>query len=320
MTPDASQAAMPRGNLPSYVLVTPARNEERFIGRTIESVIAQTTRPLRWVIVSDGSTDRTELIVQQYADEHPWIVLERRPERKERDFAGKVFAFNAGYARVKELSFDCVASLDADITFGAGYFEYLLSKLALDPRLGVVGTPFREGDSGYDYRFVSIEHVSGACQLFRRQCFEEIGGYVPNKGGGIDHIAVLTARMKGWKSRTFTEMVSEHHREMGSATRSPLQIKFNVGRLDYALGGHPVWELFRCAYQMSHPPRVAGGVMIFLGYFSSMLRRSGRSISPELVQFRQREQMTRLRRFFSHRGRNDTVQDAFGREPHQGAS
>jgi glycosyltransferase involved in cell wall biosynthesis len=291
------QSAPAQPSPPLYVIVTPARNEERFIETTIKSVVAQTIRPLRWVIVSDGSTDRTDEIVSRYCAEHSWISLVRMPERKERHFAGKVLAFNAGYASLADVEYDYIASLDADIAFDEKYFDYLLDKLSHDARLGIVGTPFREGDAMYDYRFVSIEHVSGACQLFRRRCFEEIGGYVPMKGGGIDHTAVLTARMKGWRTRTFTDKVSTHHREMGSAKHGPLRTKFNVGKLDYALGGHPLWEAFRCLYQTTKPPYVLGGMMIMVGYTSSLLAHRERSISPALVAFRRHEQMARLRRF-----------------------
>src|SRR5882672_171882 len=187
----------------TYVLITPARNEARSIDLTLKSGVAQTVRPAKWVIVSDGSTDGTDEVVKRYAARHGWIELVRMPERTERHFAGKVHAFNAGYARVKQLNYDMIGSLDADITFDEDYFSFLLGKLAQNPSLGLVGTPFMEGNNRYDYRFVSIEHVSGACQLFRRACFEEIGGYVPVKGGGVDHIAVITARMKGWQTRTF---------------------------------------------------------------------------------------------------------------------
>ena len=160
----------------SYVLVSPARNEAQFIELTIKSVIAQTVLPLKWVIVSDGSTDGTDEIVKKYASENPWIELVRMPERRERDFAGKVHAFNAGYARLKGLDYDVIGSLDADISFDEGYFSFLLQKLVADPELGLVGTPFKDGpNSIYDYRFVSIEHVSGACQLFRRECFRAGG-------------------------------------------------------------------------------------------------------------------------------------------------
>lgn len=284
----------------SYVIVTPARNEERFIEATIRSVVAQTHRPKRWVIVSDGSIDHTDEIVKSYCARHDWIQLVRTPERNERHFAGKVMAFKAGYAELQGTDYDCIASLDADIEFDDGYFEFLLGKMAQDTHLGVVGTPFREGGSMYDYRYVSIEHVSGACQLFRRACFEAIGGYVPMKGGGIDHVAVLTARMRGWRTRTFTEKVTTHHREMGSAKHGQLRSKYNVGKLDYSLGGHPLWELFRCAYQMTKRPYVVGGIMIFFGYFGSLITGRSRPVSAELLAFRRREQMARLRRFLRH--------------------
>src|SRR5271170_5401549 len=169
---------MRMSTLPKYVLVTPARNEAEHIELTIRSVMMQTVRPIKWVIVSDGSTDETDNIVSKYAVENPWIELVRMPERRERNFAGKVHAFNAGYAKVKHLEYDVIGSLDADISFDEDYFSFLLRKLAEDSSLGLVGTPFKDGPSPiYDYRFTNIEHVSGACQLFRRECFEDVGGY-----------------------------------------------------------------------------------------------------------------------------------------------
>ena len=277
-----------------YVVITPARNEAAFIELTIESVVAQTLRPIRWVIVSDGSTDGTDDIVRRYAAEHDWIQLARMPIRRERDFSGKVLAFNAGVKAVADVDYDVIASLDADISLDPDHFRFLLDKLAGDPRLGVVGTPFVDRFA-YDYRFVSIEHVSGACQVFRRACFEDIGGYVPVKSGGIDHIAVLTARMKGWKTRTFTEKSCRHHRDIGSAEHNVLAAKFRVGALDYALGGHPMWELARSCYQMTRYPVVIGGVALLCGYVWSSLRRVERPVSDELIAFRQREQLHRLK-------------------------
>jgi glycosyltransferase involved in cell wall biosynthesis len=286
--------------LPTYVVITPARNEAKFIALTLRSIVSQTVRPARWVIVSDSSTDGTDEIVRKYATENPWIELLRMPERKERHFAGKVLAFNAGYARVKDVQHEVVVSVDADISFDANYFEFLLNKIAENHSLGLVGTPFEDSQRDtYDYRFVSIEHVSGACQVFRRECFEEIGGYVPVKGGGIDHIAVLTARMKGWKTRTFVEKTCTHHRDMGTAQGSPLMAKFRFGMQDYALGGHPLWQVFRTVYQMTRGPVVAGGLMLGAGYCWALMKRAPRPISPELVAFRRREQMQRLRNFLT---------------------
>lgn len=277
-----------------YVLVTPARNEAQFIELTLRSVISQTVQPIRWIIVSDGSHDGTDDIVRRYTAEHDWIRLVRMPDRAERHFAGKVHAFNAGYAMLADVHYDFIGSLDADISFDQGYFSYLLEKLSEDKRLGIVGTPFKDSDM-YDYRFVSLEHVSGACQLFRRTCFEEIGGYSPSKNGGVDHIAVLKSRMKGWRTRTFTDRICIHHRDMGSASHGIWKARFKVGALDYALGGHPLWEIFRTVYQMSRRPYVVGGLLVFAGYLSAAFRREPRPIPGALVQFRRREQLLRLR-------------------------
>jgi len=284
--------------LPKYVLITPARNEAAFIEFTVKAVLAQTAAPVKWVIVSDGSTDGTDETVRKYSSAHPFIELIRMPERRDRHFAGKIHAFDAGYARMKDVKYEAIGSLDADISFDNGYFSFLLRKLAEDPQLGLVGTPFREGEKRtYDYRFVNIEHVSGACQLFRRECFEEIGGYVPVQGGGVDHIAVVTARMKGWKTRTFTDTVCVHHRPMGTAQHGILKAKFRSGGKDYAFGNHPLWELFRVIYQMSKPPAVIGGLALCAGYVCGLMRSCERPVSAELVGFTRGEQLRRLRKF-----------------------
>lgn len=285
-----------------YVLITPARNEAEFIEMTIISVVAQTVLPLKWVIVSDGSTDGMDEIVRKYATDYPWIELVRMPERRERHFAGKVHAFNAGYARVAGLAYEIIGNLDADASFDKEYFGFLLGKFAEHPRLGVAGTPFREGQVQYDYRFTSIEHVSGVCQMFRRECFEEIGGYVPAKNGGVDHVAVITARMRGWKTRTFTDKICVHHRPMGTARYNSVLAKFRAGILDYALGSHPIWESFRIVYQMTKRPFVIGGLSLGAGYAWALLRRMDRPVSRELVSFRRREQILRLREFFLGKG------------------
>lgn len=291
--------------LPEYVIVTPARNEAQFIEFTLRSVVAQTVLPLRWVIVSDGSTDGTDEIVERYAAKFPWIELLRVSERPERHFAGKVLAFNAGYSRVKGLNYQIIVSLDADASFGPDYFQFLVTKLADDPSLGLTGTPFREvSGRTYDYRFVSIEHVSGVCQVFRRECFEAIGGYVPVKGGSIDHIAVISSRIKGWRTRTWTERVCIHHREIGTAQQTALRTKFKYGMKDYVIGNHPVWELFRAVYQMVLPPYCVGGLALGAGYTWAMLRRVDHPVSRELIAFHRREQMRRLKAFFRLGGPN----------------
>lgn len=284
-------------DLPKYVLITPARNEAQYIGATIKSVLAQSARPVRWVIVSDGSTDGTDEIVKQYAREHEWIELIRMPERSERHFAGKVLAFRAGEARVAGLPYDVIANLDADITFPGDYFSFLLGKLDANPELGVVGTPYVEtSGETYDYRFTSRNHVSGACQVFRRECFEAIGGYTPIKIGAIDCIAVISARMKGWETRTFTEHVCYHHRRTGTAEQNIWRAGIATGAMDHTMGNHPLWQFFRVIYQASRKPYVLRGLAVGLGYLGAIIRREQRPVTREFVAFHRSEQILRLKR------------------------
>lgn len=286
------------GKLHPYILITPARNEVGFIEGTIRSIVAQTVRPVKWIIVSDGSTDGTDEIVMRYGADNPWIELLQMPKRRDRHFAAKVGCFNAGYEKVRGTAYEVIGNLDADITFDKTYLEFLLKRFAEDARLGVAGTPFVEGNESYDYRFTSVEHVSGACQLFRRECFEEIGGYKPIKGGGIDWVAVTTARMKGWKTRTFTDVVCYHHRPMGTASSGKLRAWFKLGGQDYYLGGHPLWELFRSCLQMKNKPYLLGGMFLLLGFAWAFMARTKRQVDADLVEFHQREQMQRLQGVF----------------------
>ncbi|MEC4749586.1 glycosyltransferase [Methylomicrobium sp. Wu6] len=286
-------------NLPTYVIVTPARNEADFIELTIKSMISQTVLPLMWMIISDGSTDGTDEIIEKYLITHDWIKLSRMEERTERNFAGKAYSFNAGYELTKSLDFEIIGNVDADISFEQDHFELLLTKFKENPRLGVAGTAFIEDSKvAYDYEIVNIDHVSGQCQLFRRKCFDQMGGYVPIKGGGVDWVAVTTARMKGWETRTFTERAFVHHRIMGTGMSGILKSRFRFGKQDYYLGGHPLWELFRAVYQMKKKPYFLGGLYILAGYIWAKISGVEKAVSKELEGFRRQEQMSRLNNFF----------------------
>jgi biofilm PGA synthesis N-glycosyltransferase PgaC len=288
-------------DLPQYILITPARNEAEFIELTIKSVVAQTVRPIKWVIVSDGSTDGTDDRVRKYATAHPWIELIQMPERRERHFAGKAFAVNAGYKRLGELRYDVIGNLDADVSFDADYFAFLMGRFAENPKLGVGGTAFREGNLSYNYEFVGVEHVSGMCQMFRRECFEAIGGYAAIRSGGIDLIAVLSARAKGWETRTFVEKTFIHHRIQGGALHTGLRARLHMGRKDYLLGNHPVWEFFRSVYQMQRKPYVIGGLLVLGSYTWNLVRGVQRIVPEELLVLRQRDQMKRLKALVQRR-------------------
>lgn len=300
-----------------YVLITPARNEEAFIEKTIQSMIKQTVLPAKWVIVNDGSTDATSNIVRQYLPEHRWMELVDLPVRKERNFAGKVFAFNEGLQRVQDLKFELIGNLDADISFGSDHFEFLITKFMENPALGVAGTAYTQ-EGGWDSTRDSFEgetSVHGACQLFRYKCFLDIGGYRAHRAGGIDWIAVTTARMKGWKTRNYPDRRYHNYRTMGTAERGPLGAAFDYGAKDYFLGGSPVWELFRVAYRMTKKPILLGGMALGLGYCVAAVRRVERPVSRELVQFHRREQMRKLRMILGSLIRLRKVQTYLPAEP-----
>ena len=297
-----------------YVLVTAARNEAAVIRTTLDSVASQTQLPARWTIVDDGSTDDTADIVARYAAERPWITLIQRPARSTRTFAGKVHAINAALERLAAdgVSYDVLGNLDADVSFEPGYVAFVLDKFMRDPRLGIAGTPFTQ-DGGYDSTRDSFEghnYVAGPFQLFRRECFQEIGGYVPNPAGGVDWIAVMTARMKGWTVTAFPEKRFHHHRAMGTAERGPVAAMFSYGQKDYYLGGSPVWQLFRAAYQTTRPPVVLGGMSLLLGYVWAATKRMPLAVPAELQRFHRREQMRKLRAVFKSLARLERV-DAF---------
>jgi poly-beta-1,6-N-acetyl-D-glucosamine synthase len=281
----------------NYVLITAARNEEAFIENTIRSVVAQTILPARWIIVSDGSTDQTDNIVKKHAAQNDWIQLLRMPEHREYQFAAKVHCLRAAWEKLQPLAFDVIGNLDADITFEADYMAFLLDKLAGDLRLGVVGTRFVENSRQvYDYKFMNEEHVSGGFQIFRRACFEEIGGYLPMRSGGEDWAAVTSARMKGWRTQSYTEKLFLHHRPMGSNGQPVWSIQLRQGERDYLTGGHPLWQLSRSAYQISRKPYLVGGLCLLLGFAWAFVRRVERPVSKELMLFHRAEQMARLRK------------------------
>jgi len=277
---------------PVLVIVTPAKNEERDIGRLIEAMVSQTFKPARWVIVNDGSSDRTGEIAKGFASRHAWIEVVDLPAGDARGFAAKARTFAAGYLKLRDVPHDVVANVDADVSFDVAYLEFLMSRFIADPSLGVAGTVFVE--DGYDSAVDSFEgeaHVPGGCQFFRRACFEEIGGYVQTKIG-MDWIAVTTARMLGWKTQSFREKAFQHHRPLGTAGRGALAAARLYGEKDYRLGWHPLYELVRILYRTSRDPLV--GASIAVGYCRAFLSRAERPVSPALMSFHRAEQTRKL--------------------------
>lgn len=279
-----------------YVLVTAARNEEAYIPKTIESVAAQKIKPLQWVIVSDGSTDNTDAIVKEYSMNLPWITFVRQPESHQRDFTRKAFAIRLAIQYIRDDNYELIGNLDGDISFDDDLFSFLGEKFKERESLGV-GGPIMVED-GYDYswdRRFDTRDVFGACQIFRKRCFEEIGGYRPLKIGGIDWFAVKLARMKGWETRTFIEKKFIHHKPMGYGGRGIVYARFDYGRKDYVFGNLFIWEILRSLYQGTKKPYVIGGVLILIGYIWAWLKRIERPMDDAFLSFHRKEQKEKLR-------------------------
>ena len=182
------------------------------------------------------------------------------------------------------------------MSFEPDYFEFLLQKFEQIPGLGVAGTPFIERQqSSYRQMVVNPEHVSGPCQIFRRDCYEQIGGYIPIKSGGIDWTAVTTARMHGWITRTFPGKEYIHHRSMGTAEHGIIMSRFLHGQKDYYLGGDPLWEIFRTFYQMTRKPYVIGGLSLLAGFVYAGIKGVENPVSEKLIRFHRQEQRKRLK-------------------------
>ncbi|MBM4144162.1 MAG: glycosyltransferase [Lentisphaerae bacterium] len=281
-----------------YALITAARNEESYIEKTLCAVEAQTVRPARWVVVSDGSTDRTEEIVRGHAARSPWIELVRAESGGARSFGSKARAVNSAWRRLNASPWEYLGILDADVSFGAHYYAALLPEFERDPRLGVGGGRVLDAWRGGFVRRPMSEKwsVRGPVQTFRRACFEQIQGYRELTYGGIDCLAETMARMYGWRVRTFPEVTAYHHRPTGAEAHGALRARFRLGRQNYVIGYHPLFVLARSVPAAAQPPCVAGALAVLAGYFSGALRREPRQAPPEVARFLRREQIDRLLR------------------------
>lgn len=279
----------------AYVLVTAAYNEEKYIEKTIESVIAQTILPKRWVIVSDCSTDRTDEIVRRYAQKYPFITLHRIEKDHPRNFRAQVLAINTGYERVKPLEFNFIGNLDADIAFQSRYFETLLDKFGYSENLGLAGGYIYERQNGsFKARpgntTTSVPH---AVQLFRRRCFEEIGGYSPLPYGGPDWLAEIMARKAGWTVESFTDLPVFHFRPTSSAG-GIVRGRFRQGLLDHSIGSSFSFEFIKCLSRVRFRPYIIGSLARFAGYVWSLCRREPYAVSSDIVVYLRAEQRSRI--------------------------
>ena len=280
-----------------YVLISPARNEAAYIEKTIQAVISQSILPVKWVIVSDGSTDGTDEIVAEYAYKYEFIQFIRREGNElNPGFASKVYAIREAYSHLSRLEYDFIGNLDADVTFDVHYIENIILKFSENERLGIAGGFIYEQEGG---KFRSrptntTRSVAGAIQMFRRACFEEIGGLTPVKLGGEDWIAEIMARMRGWNVEAFPENKVYHHKSSVVA-RGVLKERMRQGAGDYSLGSHAFFEIIKCLRRVKEKPYLIGAFIRMSSYFWHWCRREKFAVSDDIVAFLRKEQIARLK-------------------------
>lgn len=302
-TPDNAIDERRPSSARTYVLMTAAHNEEAFIEKTIRSVLAQSLMPLRWVIVSDGSTDRTNEIVQSYARQHEFIAFLKLTRPPGRNFGSKGLALEKGCKLLEGLSYGFIGNLDADVAVEPYYFEALLTKFDRDPRLGIAaGFIYEEQDGEFRSRTANrVDSVPHAAQLVRRECYQAIGGYFVFKYGGEDWYAQQCAKMQGWHAVATPELKIFHARNTGAAG-SLLRHQFRLGQLDYSFGSDAIFEFLKCALRISEKPWFLGALSRFLGFAWPSVTRESRPVSPEFVDFLRNEQRAKIQSMF--RGRS----------------
>jgi glycosyltransferase involved in cell wall biosynthesis len=282
-------------NKSNYIIITPAKNEAKYISKTIESVIYQSLKPLIWVIVDDGSTDSTGEIVKSYQTRFPFIKLVNRASEEKRNFGNKVFAIKRGFEEVKDLYYKYYCNLDADVSFENNYFEELLKRFEINPKLGICGGKLFDLVNG-EFLEQSYENhsVGGPVQFFRKECYESFGGYQPFKTGFIDGHAEMSARMNGWITQTFPELQVKHYRPAGTAKGNVLKVIYEGGKLEYKFGYSYLYHLLRTLKLIKQKPLIIGSLASMAGYLFCIISREKKLVNKEFIRFAHKEQNERI--------------------------
>jgi poly-beta-1,6-N-acetyl-D-glucosamine synthase len=295
-----SKSALTVKELPPYVVISPARDEEQFIGKMLDSMASQTVRPLRWILVDDGSGDRTPEIIENYARRHDWITLLSKQLNVARNpRPAVVHAFNAGYEVVRDLEFEIVVKLDTDLELPPDYFEKLLLRFDQNERLGIAsGVYYEESNDGLRMIQMPNYHAAGASKVIRRKCYEQIGGFVPT--AGWDTIDEIRAQMKGWETRHYEDVPFRHLRPEGSAIGRLRTLNAN-GKTYYLLGGGKFFFFLKCLrYSVVAEPFFWAGMEMMKGYLCAWLNGGNRAVNDQEARYYRSMLRGRLFRFLSN--------------------
>ena len=295
---------------PSYILMTAAHNEARFLSDTIACVLAQTVLPRAWIIVSDKSTDDTDRIAAEAAAAHDFIhflrfenPLLRSPSPMGDISWKKVSALRAGLVVLGNVdSWDYIGNLDADVTFAPDYFAALMARMEASPDLGIAGGFIYHSSDGREWPYyINPEVVGGPIQFFRREAWQQIDGYVP--WGQVDAIAQMMVRMHGWRTRSFDDLRILHHKTPKEKSRNPLRGKFHTGKMERAMGYHPLYAAAKCLGHLGQTPVVLGSIVQFSGYAWAACKNIRTELPEDVVAFNRRQQLQSLRRRLTSRRR-----------------
>ncbi|MCX8089451.1 MAG: glycosyltransferase family 2 protein [Verrucomicrobiae bacterium] len=279
----------------NYVIITPVRNEAEFLPLTIRSVVAQTIRPTMWIIVNDGSRDKTGALAEEAARTHSWIRVVHRSDRGFRQAgSGVMEAFYDGYKLVEKEPWEFLVKLDGDLSFEPNYFERCFQAFAADPRLGIAGgtiCSLRDGVPQEESKIDPTFHVRGATKIYRAECWRAIGGLI--RAPGWDTVDEVKANMLGWRTRTLEGINAIHHRPTGAAYGSWNDMA-KGGVANYIAGYHPLFMFLKCIRRLADKPYIIGGCALWAGYTKAWLKRMPRVGDPELIRYFQRQQMNRL--------------------------
>lgn len=284
-------------SLSGYVIVTPVRDEVATIEQTIASVITQTVLPLEWIIVNDGSIDGTEEIVARAAKKYSWIRLISIKSRDDdkRSFAAVVENTSAGIRLLQTRSYEYLGLLDADVSFEKNYFEVLINRFKSNSLLGMAGGVVIDlGQPKNEYPR-NRNDVPGAVQFFRRDCFEKIGGLIPIPEGGWDSMTCVMARINGYETCLFTDLIVNHLKPRNIAEGGIIRRKWQMGVRDHALGYLPIFELLKCIDRIKNKPYIVGAIAWAIGYCMACITFRPRVISTTLISQVRSEQIGRIR-------------------------
>ena len=276
-----------------YVLISPVRNEEAYLERTIKSVVSQTVLPSEFIIIDDGSTDKTPDIIKKYMSEYSWIRTYNREPKEYRPGAGVVQAFYDGYNKIQTKDWDYVVKLDGDLEFDSDYFENIFNKFEENPKLGMAsGKTFVPENGKLVLEPCTDDHVRGPIKTYKRACFDEIGGLPETLGW--DTLDEVKAQMLGWETRSYKEIVIKHLRRMSYNHKDWSRGRFRFGESTWYLGYHPMFVLGKAAYNVFFKPYLIGGFAILLGHMNARIRRKPRYEDKELLAFLRKKQFKKL--------------------------